>query len=153
MQRLTITDPLGETLLCLTYDDMHDVAAIERQARREAAAHARHDGRVIWKITDTAGREVAVGEVTADVPAGLLAANTPVIYCESAEDAMALSAYGSIRGVVGGCYVVVVDHIDSGGRPVPFGVPVEFRVPLDTPPAGAPRTLAPLVMADAVAAQ
>ena len=50
-------------------------------------------------------------------------------------------------------HLVTVDHVDSGGRPVPIGAMAELRVPLDTPPAGAAHTLEAVPLAHQAAAE
>lgn len=146
MQRLTITDALGDPIVDQPFTDDYPTPQIRAIAEREAASLARAGRNARWSITGADGRLLAGGETAAATPTGLLAVHTPVLYCETDAEGGGLTLYGTVRGVDAGCYVVAADHLDSGGRPVPIGVRADFRIPVDTPPAGALRTLAAVPM-------
>lgn len=153
MPRLTIADSLGNQLIETRRADGYTVDELRRFAAIEAGIQAAMHGRVLWRIADDRGRELAAGVADAPPRPGLLAVGTPVLYAESDPDAAGLLVYGSIGAVRSGHYLVTVDHVDSGGRPVPIGVMAELRVPVDTPPHGAPRTLEAMPLASQVAAE
>lgn len=152
MRKLIITDTLGDQVLELRLDDAWPVAELRRIAEAEARMQAAARGRAAWRVLDAAGAEIDAGEAIADRRPGLLPLRTPVLYCEHAAQGP-LSVYGTVAGVRAGCYLVQVDHIDSDGRPVPIGAAAEIRVPVDTPPAGALRTLEAVQLAHLAAAE